>query len=344
MRRIRMSRRNRRFFSRIIVLTCLSIITIILLFTGVDSNVDAYQQVASTKQNTKEAFAKEFVFVVDNSGGSKDATGASGNSDFLLGESVGFNVEDIGSLITNTNVNKYSAPLYDGFTMQGTFYDTDYSKFWNASGALHGLGDFTNTDAKNSISNEFTASSFDNISLTGIKSNIKLIMQYYGTTVDTCNGVYMIGDRFAVALPAGALATEEDMSANRDKILDYNNYSSTLDGTKAETYLGGLLGDKWIGTCVDCVLDNGVVIPMVVIDMKAIHYGTATNGDFCQDNLLEGYGHWRGYSENNLSYVSILEVGTTDKSVRGTEKETLCLKDSKIVGFRVYEDTIGKVK
>lgn len=280
--------------------------------------------------NSKAQFDKQYnyqnsVNVAENSSGS--------------GSSSGFNVNGDGQFISDTSVNTGNVPLYDGYTMDDKYesYDINYQKFFDGSYPnvnLHGLGDFTNKAAKNSVSYEFASD--DPVSQKPPGSRFLR----NNPTLKDMGGFWTVDGRLCVALPPGAIIDP----AIYDPLIptkwgNKSAYTSKQDGTDCLNYIPGIFDSSLTcGLYVDIILGDGTVLACIVTDTKALHSGTATNGDVCHDDLLEGYAHWRGFKNGNLSYVGIIEVCCTKEGKKASNfVSRLHLENNKIVGMKVYK-------
>lgn len=243
-----------------------------------------------------------------------------------------------GKLITDQSLNPNGLPMYDGYTSTDSSFDVDYSRFWTASGELEGLGDFTNDAAKNAVSREFSGNDLSSIRAAKYLREMP--------DVKVIGGYWTAENRLAVALPPGALIDPTVYEPDIERLwANPSRYTATLDGTNALVYVSGKFDNSLIGMHVDCVLDDGTVLALIIMDTKALHSGVTTRGEVCKDNLLQGYGHWRGNKNGSLSYKGILEVATSAEyksSFDGNKKTDLHLQDHKIVGFRCYPATKGR--
>lgn len=247
---------------------------------------------------------------------------------------------DYGMLISDTAKNPKALPIYDGYTKQETSstYFVDYSRFWNKQDELQGLGDFTNSGAKNSISYEFASN--------GLKSEgSKTIAKMSDNKI--VNGYWTAENRLCVALPPGAIINPEIYDSLIEDVWsdesEYTDVSGWTKGAPALSYVPGIFDNRYLGMWVDCLLEDGTVLALIVTDTKALHKGYY-NGEQCLDSTLDGYAQWRGRN-GVCSYKGILEVcisGDYKKSFDANKLTDLNLANNKIVGFRCYAETCGR--
>lgn len=260
------------------------------------------------------------------------------SSDVTLNTDI--SVSSNGDIVTDTEKNPKGLPIYSGYTGSGDYFDVDYKRFWNMSGELFGLGDWTNIAAKNAVSREFSVDE-----ITATKGGTKYLRKM--SDVKSIGGYWTAEGRLAVALPPGAII-EAGVYEPKIQSLWGNkeSYKSKLDGTKALVYVSGVWDNSLMGMHVDCVLEDGTVIAMILMDAKALHSGVANNGDVCKDDLLQGYAHWRGSSTGALSYKGIIEVGITKEyksQFDSNKNDDLNLSGNRIVSFRCYPRTKGRL-
>lgn len=315
----------------------------IFLRADIGNVADDYGEQASElnagKEYSKNQFNKQFEYANEQKIKDTQENGSNSSS-----SSVTVNVKGDGQFIDDTTLNPLQIPMYDGYTMDSDSFDIDYSRFWDNSypnPELHGLADFTNSAAKNSISFEFQSNDprvrNNNGNFPAGSKNLR-----NNPTLKNYNGIWTVDGRIAVALPPGALIEPsvfepliESHWTNTAK------YTGSDGGTRALQYVAGVFsGELLCGLYVDVVLEDGVVLPMIVTDTKALHTGIYSNGDDCRDNLLEGYAHWRGTQGGGLSYKGILEICITSdykSNGYGSVKDHLNLSGNKIAGFRIYK-------
>lgn len=248
-----------------------------------------------------------------------------------------------GSPITDTDVNPRGIPMYDDYTKPESMstYTVNYSKFWSASGELNGLGDFTNAGAKNSVSREFASDVLEG-------EGTKIIKQLPDAHIE--GGYWVAEGRLCVALPPGALIEPEvfeplieDTWSNEGK---YTYSDWWTRGTTVLPSVPGVFDNSVLGMHVDCLLEDGTVLPLIVTDTKALHTGVYRGVSLCRDNLLAGYAQWRGNpSTGERSYIGILEVATSagyKTAFESNKLDDLNLRNNKIVAFRCYGETKGR--
>lgn len=248
-----------------------------------------------------------------------------------------------GSLITDTDINPRGIPMYDDYVKAESWstYTVDYSRFWKASGELNGLGDFTNSQAKNSVSREFASDVLEG-------EGTKIIRQIPDAHIE--GGYWVAEGRLCVALPPGALIDPEVYEPLiEDTWSNVNKYTYSDWWTRGTTVLPsvqGVFDNSLLGMHVDCMLEDGTVLPLIVTDTKALHTGVYRGDSLCMDNLLAGYAQWRGNPETGeRSYVGIIEVATSVgyKDLFDKNKlDDLNLRNNRIVAFRCYGETKGR--
>lgn len=246
-----------------------------------------------------------------------------------------------GNLITDSTINPQGIPMYDGYTSTDGFY-VDYSRFWSATGELAGLGDFTNSGAKNAVSYEFARNDVN------AGEGTRWIRQM--ADHKPMGGYWTAEGRLCVALPPGACIDPAIYEPNIPTLwanpAKYTDTSSWTGGAPALSYVAGQWDGSVTGLHVDCVLDDGTVLALILTDCKALHTGIYKGTDLCADDKCQGYAQWRGYaSTGQKSYVGILEVGITadyKSSFNANKKNDLHLEGHKIAGFMVYPATKGR--
>lgn len=259
---------------------------------------------------------------------------------FMCLQLIEVRASDYGMLVTDSSKNPRGLPIYDGYTKQETSstYYIDYTRFWNGQGELNGLGDFTNSGAKNSVSYEFASN--------GLSCEGAGVIARTGQAVNV-NGYWTAEGRICVALPPGAIINPDvyepllnDVWCNESA---YTDTSWWTHGAPALSYVNGVFDNRYLGMWVDCLLDDGTVLALIVTDTKALHKGSY-KGETCKDSLLNGYAQWRGRGDKR-SYVGILEVCLSKEyksSFNANKLADLNLRNNKIVGFRCYAETCGR--
>ena len=248
-----------------------------------------------------------------------------------------------GSIITDTEINPRGIPMYDGYTKPESWstYTIDYSRFWNAEGELNGLGDFTNVKAKNSVSREFASDVLEG-------EGTSVIQRIADAHIE--GGYWIAEGRLCVALPPGAIIDPEVyeplIRSTWSNAEEYTYSDWWTRGTTVLPSMPGVFDRSVLGMHVDCLLEDGTVLPLIVTDTKALHTGVYRETTLCKDNLLEGYAQWRGNpATGEGSYIGIIEVATSDgyKILFESNKlDDLNLRNNKIVAFRCYGETKGR--
>ena len=307
----------------------------------------------SDMANTADDFANQSTLMNDNKGVNSKAqfdkqysyqnsVKVAEDSSSSVNKTAGFNLKGDGQFITDTTVNQYGVPLYDGFTMNQESFDVDYSRFWDNSYKnehLHGLGDFTNKAARNSVSLEFSSRDPTQKNSKGeYPEGSKYIRS--NPTLKEMGGFWTVDGRLCVALPPGAIIAPEKFEPEIDNIwTNTTKYKGKDKGTKRLDYVEGLFSSSiLVGQYVDIILADDTVLACICSDTKGLHTGIYDGRDLCNDPLLEGYGHWRGdASTGKLSYVGVVEVCVTpERRKQGNLAEALHISNNKIKGFRVY--------
>lgn len=310
--------------------------TFIFLKVDMSNSSDEYSDknltLTDAGHKSKEEFNKEFDY-------------STKKPDLKPDNSGGTIVKADGKFITDLAMNPIQIPMYDGYTMDIESFDVDYSKFWGSdypNQNLHGLGDFTNSAAKNNVSFEFSSNDPTSKNSSGrYPAGSKNLRN--NPTLKNVNGIWTVDGRLAVALPPGAIIEASIFeSLISTHWTNESRYTGRDGGTKALQYISGVFsGDLLAGLYVDIILEDGRVLPVILTDLKALHTGIYSNGDDCRDPLLEGYGHWRGFSGGSHSYNGIIEVCiSSDYKRDGASmiKEHLGLAENKIDSFRVYKN------
>lgn len=226
-----------------------------------------------------------------------------------------------GKLVTDTAKNPLGLPIYDGYTHEGEYFDVDFSRFWNSGDVMSGLGDYDSTEKSHIIS-------FEGASNSKVKP-LEQINQYR-----TYEG------RIVVALAPGVIIDPEiyepmidSFWANPDK---YTYRADWTKGTSAIVYKSGIWDKRQIGMYVDCVLEDGTVIALVLGDEKALHKGLYSNNEYCFDYEMKGYAHVRQGKNSSSKTYSIIELCGSGNG----KKAELNLAGNRIVKFRCYKDTM----
>lgn len=207
---------------------------------------------------------------------------------------------------------------------------------------MAGLGDFTNPNAKNAISYEFAR---DDVSSGEGTKYIRQMQDH-----KPMGGYWTAEGRLCVALPPGACIEPEIYEPNIPTLwgnpAKYTDHSSWTGGAPALSYVPNQWDGSVTGLHVDCVLEDGTVLALVLTDCKALHTGVYKGTDLCADDKCNGYAQWRGYvSTGQRSYVGIIEVGITAQYkplFNANKKKDLNLEGNKIAGFMVYPQTRGR--
>lgn len=326
---------------------------------------DLMEAVANQRQQMGKA---ELPTDPANPAGGGNASGGTGS--FVNGS---LSAKEGGVLITDATVNPDGLPLYDGWSMDVSklqalasskgmdatnvkSWDTDYSQFWTdpkwdteAGGIFNGLGDFTDSSARNAISFEGGAPYLTANSGLGIASTApgKVKRSTSMSSVIECDG------RLALAIPwrisvdpalvdANVLAK---LNADGGLKLDSPPNNGTLSYNKWENMvMGDVPGvfsfDKSGTIYFDILFDDGTVLACMSGDAKGSHMGqiAKSNGtpiqEWCYDPPLEGYAHMRLTAPDlgHVSYMSIFEIcgGSANNGL------AINLKSRKVVGVRTY--------
>lgn len=310
--------------------------TIVYIVIDFNNTADNYVIEAGINNGTltydsKEKFRKQYEVELEI----KVAESQAAESGSSSSSGAQFTTKGDGKFVTDTTKNPVGVPLYDGYTMDGAYFDVDYSRFHDMSYSneyLRGVGDFTNAEAKNSVSYEFAK---DNV---GQGEGTKWLKA--DTSAKEMGGYWTVDGRLCVALPAGAITRPEV----HEPLIDtwWRNtakYTSHDKGTDCLWYIPNAFDDSLNGQYVDCILSDGTVLAMVVTDTKGAHTGVYSGSDLCQDNLVDGYCQRRCYTSGVLAYNGIIEIGcTTARKADFNPKVHLNLNGNKIMGFRVYTD------
>lgn len=259
-----------------------------------------YQEAKKRKEYSSKM--EEFFNKGSNSEGNPG--GNVGSSTGSTGSIGGLSSDVLGKKIDGTTV-----PMYDGYTMSSNkynYFDTDYSQFWNGntpqSDPLYGLGDFAG----------------DKTNLVAYEGKFNLAKD--APDVEKRDGYCLIDGRIAFAAPP-AIATNGDiLSEVQRQIKDislykyptYNNDPKALNGNGN---VPGYSGSTAIGLYFDIVLDDGTIIPAIIADTKAMHYGMYKSGGdglWHDDTDSKGYCQLKWNTSNGgrgtLKYKSLLEV------------------------------------
>lgn len=259
----------------------------------------------------------------ENSGGTSGNIGSTG----IIG---GLSSDVLGRKIDGTIV-----PMYDGYTMSSSkysYFDTDYSQFWNGntpqSDPLYGLGDFSG-DSTNMVSYEGQYNLAAN-----------------APDVEKREGYCLIDGRIAFAVPPAIATTGDILAEVQRQIKDtslykyptYNNDPKVLNGNGN---VPGYNGSTSIGLYFDIVLDDGTVVPAIVADTKAMHYGLYKSGGdglWHDDIDSKGYCQMKWNNSNGsrgaLKYKSMLEVVWGNSNDLFTKQ---VFGGKKIVSIRTYK-------
>lgn len=310
----------------IVTILVLVVVIIIVVMNNTNSITDDYGSNiidGSSFLDSKASFRKQYENMV-----------ASSNEDTSSG-STSFTTEGDGKFVTDITKNPVGVPLYDGYTMSGSYFDVDYTRFHDMNYSneyLRGVGDFTNAAAKNSVSYEFAK---DNV---GSGEGTKWVRN--DASAKEMGGYWTVDNRLCVALPAGAITPPEV----HEPLIDtwWRNtakYTSRDKGTNCLWYIPNAFDDSLNGKYVDCVLSDGTVLAFVVTDTKGAHTGIYSGSDLCEDNLVDGYCQRRCFTSGVLSYNGIIEIGCTRaRKADFQPKVHLNLEGNKIMSFRVYTD------
>ncbi|MFG6349040.1 MAG: hypothetical protein K1W15_10025 [Lachnospiraceae bacterium] len=316
-----------------IILLVIMVAVCLLIAYDFDNTAKEYVEASNQQDDylfdSKAKFRKQYEAKVEQ------AVADSKEQDGNTSTGAQFTTKGDGKLITDTTKNPVGIPLYDGYTMDGGYFDIDYTRFHDMSYPneyLRGVGDFTNAEAKNSVSYEFAKDNVGNGEGTKwLKTN---------PTAKEMGGYWTADGRLCVALPAGAITRPEI----HEPLIDtwWRNtakYTNQDKGTICLWYIPNAFDDSLNGQYVDCVLSDGTVLAMVVTDTKGAHTGVYRGSDLCQDNLVDGYCQRRCYTNGTLSYNGIIEIGCTlARKAAWDPKTHLNLAGNKIMGFRVYTD------
>ena len=230
-----------------------------------------------------------------------------------------------GKLITNTTKNPLSLPIYDGYTHEGEYFDVDFSRFWNSGDVMSGLGDYESKEKNHIISYEGAGNS---------KVPIENAINQYRTSEG----------RLVVALGPGVIVDPaiyepeiDSFWANPDKYTfsTAGKKNDWCKGTTAIVYKSKIWDNQQIGMYIDCVLQDGTVIAMILGDEKALHKGLYNNSEYCFDYETKGYAHVRQDKNSGSRSYSIIELCGSGNG----KKTEMNLAGNKIVKFRCYTDT-----
>lgn len=201
--------------------------------------------------------------------------------------------------------NEKSVPLYDNYTFLPTAYeywDTDYSQFWdNPSSPLNGLGDWENHKGLNAVTEEnANGHTFPDTNRQG---------KFAPDDLEIVDGRVVVAANYRVTQkPSEAL--NDFLEKAKDK-----SYYTGSTGAKSDPPIAKEKGIiRAVGLYIDVVLDNGTVIPCILGDAKAQHYGPApVYKSYMDDTISNGYCQSQfklvgGNSKGRLASFSILEL------------------------------------
>lgn len=212
------------------------------------------------------------------------------------------------------------------------YWETDFRKFYKNSTykpnpLLHGLGDYTDGNASNSIS-AMTSSPY-----------ISSSSPYYAPRKnpdDTTTEARICDDRVVMAVPWRILVNPDKLTDDilsklnttggltidspcNSGPLGYNQYENMVMGSVPGVF------DQYVcaGMYFDVVFDDGTTLACISGDSKGTHLGQLgyKNGtpmsQWAYDPACDGYAHLRLYSANvdDRAYISVLELcGYSDQA------------------------------
>lgn len=359
-----------------VVVSAALVSVFIFLKADIGNVADDYGKQASDlnggKANSKSQFNKQFEYANEKKQEENQLANQNGNKG---GSFSGGSLEakENGELITDTTLNPYGMPIYDGWTLNEdellefandngidssivSIWDVDYSQFSSSDFSnipqLYGLGDFTSSPLGHPMVSIMKISACSSNSLQMVNWNkAKANGIYEEKTVTGGKKAPLIDGRIPVALPwrvvtdANKVTPEVEAEFNDSEGLTVNSPKGA-NGTKENSInIGKPASDVWnVSAClsmyIDLLLDDGSVIALVTADNKAVHLGGPVNkwGDVCDDIAANGYAHIR-YSNQpgNWGYQGVIELICAGDSLGDTTaRDMMQLSGKKIVGFRAY--------
>lgn len=320
---------------------------------------------ATVSVDSKQQFRKKYDEViqvqVDESKKGTNGSGSTKDGNLIADEATG--------KVTGAD-NPHDLPLYDGWTLTEeklkeiannkgldsskiTYWDTNYEQFWKDDSfkgtALYKLGDFTGK--WNGSKGDGSFINLQTYEGTGYGPQLKNSSSQK-RTVNDGNGkdLYLVDERIAVCLPwrvtgyRPALTEEIEKTLNdrRGNVLSTPLFNGKLSYNQWENMIWGDYPGFWDEKSktlyVDCLLDDGSVIPFIIGDSKGIHVGAigtksgVING-YADDVLGQGYTtvRWSKPDANTTGVLHTIEVtGRSNSNLKAL------LSGKKIVGFRTY--------